>query len=77
MRENEHLFEIKYGGHVFRGIAAIDEPFEGDLETPSYPAQAFTFEIYLNGGTIDVSGILDPFIVMKLEEKILEEVGYA
>ena len=77
MRENEQLYEIKFSGHTFRGVAAIDPPFEGDLETPSYPAQAFTFEIYLNGGTIDVSGILDPFIVMRLEEKILEEVGYA
>lgn len=77
MRENEHLFEIKYGGHTFRGIAAIDEPFEGDMEEPGYPAQCFTFEIYLNGGTIDVSGILDPAIVMKLEALILEDMWYA
>ena len=76
MRANEHLYEIKYGGHTFRGIAAIDEPFEGDMEEPSYPAQCFTFEIYLNGGTIDVSGILDPMMGMKLEALILESMGY-
>lgn len=76
MRENEHLFEIKYGGHTFRGIAAIDEPFEGGMEESGYPAQCFTFEIYLNGGTIDVSGILDPAMVMKLEALILEDMGY-
>lgn len=77
MRENEHLFEIKYGGHTFRGIAAIDEPFEGDMEEPGYPAQCCTFEIYLNGDITDVSGILDPAIVMKLETLILEDMGYA
>ena len=77
MRENEQLYEIKFSGHTFRGIAAIDEPFEGDLETPSYPAQVFTYEIYVDGCINDFSDILDPFIVMRLEEKILEEVGYA
>ena len=77
MRENEQLYEIKFSGHTFRGIAAIDEPFEGDLETPSYPAQAFTYEIYVDGCINDFSDILDPFIVMRLEEKILEEAGYA
>lgn len=76
MRANEHLYEIKYGGHTFRGIAAIDEPFEGTVEEVGYPAQCFTYEIYLNGGTIDVSGILDPMMVMKLEAKILEDMGY-
>ena len=77
MRENEHLYEIKYGGHTFRGIAAIDEPFEGTVEEVGYPAQCFTYEIYLNGGTVDVSGILDPMMVMQLEAKILEDMGYA
>lgn len=77
MRANEHLYEIKHGGHTFRGIAAIDEAFEGDIDEPGYPAQCFTYEIYLNGGTLDVSGILDPMLVMKLEAAILEDMHYA
>ena len=77
MRENQTRYEIKLEGHTFRGIADIDEPFEGDDETPSYPAQAFTNEIYLNGGLVDVSDILDPKILHELCFKVLEEVGYA
>ena len=76
MRANQTYYDIKIGRHTFRGVADIDEPFEGDMEEPGYPAQCFTSAIYLNGGLIDVGDILDPMMLMKLETLILEEAGY-
>ena len=76
MRENQIRYNIKLNGHSFRGIVDIDEPFEGDDETPSYPAQAFLNEVYLNGGLVDVRDILCGSIEHELCVKILEEVGY-
>lgn len=67
-------FERVINGFHFTGLAEVEPGEQGTEISPSWPTVVTVFKLHLDGSHKDCIDIIDPAIVQRIEQMLVEAV---
>ena len=70
----EITFERVINGFHFTGLAEVEPGEQGTEISPSWPTVVTVFKLHLDGSHKDCIDIIDPAIVQRIEQMLVEAI---